>query len=415
MFGNGYHIQNSNFYKVGGDVNLQTHHNLIIQNHQSATLPLPTGSTLGLRIRGQIAESQRGLAGVARHGKTVKRAPYDPASRPYRSGDSSGDERPSSSNSRTVPPLIPSAAGLSGPVPTGGTFITAENVNHNHRPGESAGMNHLHRQVALDALYDSADSFPQPRCHPETRTEILDDLYNWAIKNDSVQPIHWLHGPAGAGKSAIMQTLCQKLQDAGRLGGAFFFKRGHTTRGNAKVLFATLGYQLALNDRRLYPSISQNVEHDPSIVGRHMDVQLRKLILEPCQSLTDSSPPILLIDGLDECQDEGTQAAILRLIGSTVLQFPNTFRLLIASRPEAHIRDIFEDPSFHVILNSTNIERAFEDIRTYFRDEFARIHREHRDTMGIVRTPWPSPEILENLVEKSSGYFVLFSTPYLAT
>ncbi|KAJ7855877.1 hypothetical protein B0H14DRAFT_3448701 [Mycena olivaceomarginata] len=43
------------------------------------------------------------------------------------------------------------------------------------------------------------------------------------------RPICWLHGPAGAEKSTIMQTLCQQLQDAGRLGGAFFFKRGHTT------------------------------------------------------------------------------------------------------------------------------------------------------------------------------------------
>ncbi|KAJ7093800.1 hypothetical protein C8R44DRAFT_395634 [Mycena epipterygia] len=190
----------------------------------------------------------------------------------------------------------------------GGTFITTENVIHQHVRGES-GIYILHRAVALDALYDSADSFPQPRCHPETRTEMLDDLYEWVIADDSPHSIRWMHGPAGAGKSAIMQTLSQRLQDAGRLGGTFFFKRGHATRGNAKVLFVTVAYQLALHDPDLRPLISKSVEKDPSVVGRRMDVQLRKLIMEPVQVLANSASPILLIDGLDECETESAQLA----------------------------------------------------------------------------------------------------------
>ncbi|KAJ7789149.1 hypothetical protein B0H14DRAFT_247846, partial [Mycena olivaceomarginata] len=43
-------------------------------------------------------------------------------------------------------------------------------------------------------------------------------------------------------------------------------------------------------------------------------------------------------------------------------------------------------------------------------DEFARIHREHKHTMESVTTPWPSAEILEALVDKSSGYFVYAAT-----
>ncbi|KAJ7846210.1 hypothetical protein B0H14DRAFT_3454533 [Mycena olivaceomarginata] len=303
----------------------------------------------------------------------------------------------------------------SGPVQSvqGGTFFTAKNViiaqNVDRNHGE-AGMHILHRAVALEALYDSADSFPQPKCHPETRTEILDGLYNWAIKDGVIESICWLHGPAGAGKSAIMQTLCQKLQNTGRLDGAFFFKRGHTTRGNGKSLFATLAYQVALNNRGLKPLISRTAEDDPSVVARHMDVQLRKLIVGPCQSLANCQPLILLIDGLDECQEEGAQQEIIRLIGSAVHQHPNTFRFLIASRPEADIRDIFEDPSFDGILDFVNVDQSFEDIRTYFVNEFARIHREHRHIMGGVPTPWPSTNILDILVEKSSGYFVYAST-----
>ncbi|KAJ6509764.1 hypothetical protein DFH09DRAFT_870530, partial [Mycena vulgaris] len=183
--------------------------------------------------------------------------------------------------------------------------------------------------------------FPQPKCHPETRTELLDNLFNWVIAENSVHSICWLHGPAEAWKSAVMQSLCERLQDAGRLGGSFFFKRGHTTRGNAKVLFATLAYQLALSRHRLNPLISRIVERDPSVMARNIGVQLRKLIVEPCQSLNVAASPILLIDGLDECAGHDIQQEILRLIGNVVHPKPFPLRLLIASRPETHIREKF--------------------------------------------------------------------------
>ncbi|KAJ7034351.1 hypothetical protein C8F04DRAFT_1395579 [Mycena alexandri] len=290
-------------------------------------------------------------------------------------------------------------------------------------------MHILHCSVTLDALYDSADSFPQPRCHPDTRTEMLAKLYNWCTgeiqpgsrdgdedededqdNSDSTHPMCWLRGPARAGKSAIMQTLCRQLQDTGRLGGAFFFKRDHPTRGNAKALFTTLAYQLAENNDRLKPIISRTVERCSSIVGREMEVQLDHLIVEPCSSLTNSPPSIFLIDGLDECQHENVQSEILRLIGNAARQYPARLRFLVASRPEAAISETIADPAFDGLLHRLNVERSFSPVQTYSENEFARIHREHRNTMGSIPTPWPSADILDSLVKKSSGYFVYAST-----
>ncbi|KAJ7827679.1 hypothetical protein B0H14DRAFT_1228577 [Mycena olivaceomarginata] len=222
---------------------------------------------------------------------------------------------------------------------------------------------------------------------PRNTHKLLDNLYRWATQNDPTQPICWLHGPAGAGKSAVMQTLCEKLKSANRLGGAFFFKRGHATRGNSRALFMTLAYQLALNNYcELNPLISETVEHDPSIVGRSMDAQLHWLIIEPCKSLKDSAAPILLVDGLDECDTHNAQVEVLRLIGHVVCQHPNIFRIIIASRPEAHIRDSLEEPSFGGILHSVNIKQSFNDVRTFLCDKFSRIHREHKHTMEGVPT-----------------------------
>ncbi|KAF7348936.1 putative nwd2 protein [Mycena venus] len=289
------------------------------------------------------------------------------------------------------------------PLPAnGGPSIT---VNH-HR---EAGLHILHRAVALEALYDSAERFPQPKCHPETRTELLDNLYNWVTDPNSEHPIHWLHGPAGAGKSAIMQSLCRRLEEAGRLGGSFFFKRGHNTCGNAKVLFATLAYQLALHWQKLKDPISRSIETDPSVLGRSMDVQLCNLILETCKLAGGTSPSALLIDGLDECDGHNIQQQILRLIGSAVGKHHLALRILVASRPEPHIRETFREESFQGVVDSTNIEQSFEDIWTYLCDEFSHIHCKH-STMKNIPTPWPSPQILEMLVQRSSGYFVYAAT-----
>ncbi|KAF7328906.1 NACHT domain-containing protein [Mycena venus] len=460
--GNGHQIHNSTFYNVGGDVNLETHHYLTPQHHwhgpyapthqlQSGILGIqgdltveshqrltnqeafqpPPGSTFGFRQTRGSRDSEWTPVVRNPHNMKARSAPYAIAGRQRSSVNTNGAHTGKSSLS-SFNSVSRSSGEWHGAIPRpeyglidspshrdlppsvhGGSFFTANNVtvNHNQRNGEG-GIKILHRAVALEALYDSADSFPQPRCHPETRTEMLDTLYKWAVQHDSARPVRWLHGPAGAGKSAIMQTLCLKLQAAGRLGGAFFFKRSHTTRGNAKVLFATLAYQLALNNRKSNPTIwhaiSQSAEDDPSVVGRSMDAQLCQLIVEPCHSFIGCPPIILLIDGLDECQDEDAQREIIRSIGS-VAAIHRHLRFLIASRPEAHIREVFEDRSLNGIRDSINVQQSFEDIRTYFRDEFARIHREHA-TMVNVSVPWPPSEILEDLVDKSSGFFVYAST-----
>ncbi|KAJ7690381.1 hypothetical protein B0H17DRAFT_905185, partial [Mycena rosella] len=154
----------------------------------------------------------------------------------------------------------------------------------------------------------------------------------------------------------------------------------------------------------------RSAETDPSVIGRGVDVQLRSLIVEPCKLLRDPAPLILLIDGLDECEGVNIQQEILRLAASTAHDHSLRLRFLIASRPEVHIREKFEEPFFHGVYDSVNIRQSFEDIHTYLHDEFARIHQEHWHPMRNIPAPWPSAEILNDLVEKSSGYFIYAST-----
>ncbi|KAJ7312855.1 hypothetical protein DFH08DRAFT_821703 [Mycena albidolilacea] len=62
--------------------------------------------------------------------------------------------------------------------------------------------------------------------------------------------------------------------------------------------------------------------------------------------------------------------------------------------------------SLHRIHCRVNINRSFEAVRKYLLSEFTRIHRGHCETMAAVPLPWPAPDVIENLVRTSSGYFI---------
>ncbi|KAJ6447575.1 hypothetical protein C8R45DRAFT_884491, partial [Mycena sanguinolenta] len=281
-------------------------------------------------------------------------------------------------------------------------------MNNAYHRGES-GIHILHRSVALEAIHDATDSFTEPKCHPETRTRMLMDLCKWALDPRPKTTILWLHGPAGAGKSAIMRTLATQLQKDGRLGGCFFFKRGHATRGNAKTLFATIAYQLAFNVELLRTPISRVVEQNPSILVRSIGTQMQELISKPCRAHKHWHPLVIVIDGLDECDGHAFQGEVLRAIRNPSSNHPIFLRFLVASRPEPNIREVFDSSFYSGHCRLVNVEQSFRDVRKYLSDEFARIHREHR-TMTNIPLPWPSPEVVWELVRKSSGHFIYAST-----
>ncbi|KAJ7301632.1 hypothetical protein DFH08DRAFT_101564 [Mycena albidolilacea] len=286
-------------------------------------------------------------------------------------------------------------------------------VNHIRCDGE-IGLQILRHAAAGDAFHDSVERYPQPRCHLEMRTQILDSLWNWSSKTDPGSTVLWLHGPAGAGKSAIAQSFCQNLEAGNRLGASFFFKRGHSSRGTAKKLFPTISYQLALlkNPSDLRQVISQTVEDNPSILERSLSFQLQKLIVDPykqtfivnlCQRTLPKHPIVIVIDGLDECDSQTIQQEILRSIGNAICDAYLPLRFFIASRPEPHIRDIFAGHCLDRRYHPLNIHQSFEDVHKYLVHEFMRIHAEHHETMATVPHPWPMAEVIQKLVNKSSG------------
>ncbi|EEB94713.1 hypothetical protein MPER_06430 [Moniliophthora perniciosa FA553] len=152
----------------------------------------------------------------------------------------------------------------------------------------------------VGASHNSGIRYPPPRCHPGTRQQIMGILHKWIYGPFPGEPVMWLYGPAGAGKSAIAQTVSEIGQEERYLVSSFFFSRGDSKRGVANYLCLCVAHGLATSIPELQNPIAEAIKKNPAILGATLAEQLQKLILEPCRTLErlDSHPWLIVIDGL---------------------------------------------------------------------------------------------------------------------
>ncbi|KAJ7693038.1 hypothetical protein B0H17DRAFT_1060623 [Mycena rosella] len=276
------------------------------------------------------------------------------------------------------------------------------------------GIDVLCRSVAIDALYNSAERPPEPSCHPGTRNSVLDGLHEWALKARPEGSLLWLHGSAGAGKSAIAQTFAADCHERGVLGASFFFQRSNPGRGTWKNVLPTLAYQLAASFPELRTVIQEVVETDRLVVGQAMRLQFQKLIIAPFEHAPALTiRPIIVIDGLDECEDRHAQTMLLKLIIEGLRGGRLPARFVVASRPEPHLREVLEAAENFDICRHLELRpdiSAYADIRRYLCDEFSRIREAHTSRGTLLKEDWPGEAAIAHLVKKSSGTFIYAST-----
>jgi len=85
---------------------------------------------------------------------------------------------------------------------------------------------------------------------------------------------------------------------------------------------------------------------------------------------------------------------------------------LIVSRPEAHIREAFDQPTLRSITQRIVLDESLDPnqgIEKYLRDGFEGIYIRNRRLMEQVVQPWPVTGIID-LVQKASGQFIYAST-----
>ena len=278
------------------------------------------------------------------------------------------------------------------------------------------GLQKLELGVSFGAIHDSAERSPPPNCHPGTRNAVRKIILNWIHSDSWDSSFFWLYGPAGAGKTAILQAIAEFLCDQSgfkeNFGGSFFFSRGKTGRDKGHFLFSTIAYQLALNDATgLRQHVNRIMVLNPTIHTKSMDVQVQTLIIDAFKCLLPRPRHsyLVIIDGLDECHDKATQQSILRLLCEMITVHKLPLRFLIGSRPESHIRSSLDQESLYTITHRVVLDETFnpgEDIQVFLKDGFAKICTEN----SILSRSWPGKGIIDLLVQQSSGQFIYAAT-----
>ncbi|KAF4614113.1 hypothetical protein D9613_008200 [Agrocybe pediades] len=307
---------------------------------------------------------------------------------------------------------------------TGGQFSQYNNYHGQASLDNKAAIDILTDAVAPSAFHDSEARFDPPKCHPRTRVKVLEKIMDWIV--GAAKPFLWLNGAAGAGKSAIAQSTIEEGIERGLLHASFFFSRSDPSRNHAGPLIATLAYQLycAFPESEVQTTILSAIKKDPLIFKKTLQRQFTSLVSQPLnayfsrdESTQHRMPFVIVIDGLDECIDRASQKATLTGLASSVQTLDPYIRILIASRPEHDIKLSFsskhmKDIHSHLSLDLDDEKEADADIKLYLHERFAQIKDEfdNRTTGRKLDTSWPGEEVIEELVDKSSGQFIYAAT-----
>jgi len=232
----------------------------------------------------------------------------------------------------------------------------------------------------------------------------------------------WLYGGAGVGKSALAQSLSESFQAKKGLAASFFFFRSDASRNNGDHLIPTLVSQLVNTVKGLDWFVWNKVGTTPGLFTKQHQVQMQELLVEPLcrlksQNATGSPPRrvvrprLVVIDGIDECQNPDVQCELLRVIARAIPHIPHPLRFLITSRPESHITRVFNyDRDLQAAIihryNLSDDPDADADIQKFLDTEFKEICRVHPLGKYLPRD-WPD---ISRLVERSSGHFIYAST-----
>ncbi|KXN85827.1 Catalase [Leucoagaricus sp. SymC.cos] len=235
----------------------------------------------------------------------------------------------------------------------------------------------------------------------------------------------WLYGPAGVGKSAIAQTFAEVAKEQKRLGAAFFFsnyRHEEKRRSDPLRLVPTIAYQLASQSSVYQHTVAQQIASDPAIFTTDLQMQFRKLIIEPFVQLSSQNvqlfndgqgPYVVVIDGLDEANSDEAQRELMELIKTATKKPGSPLIWLVCSRPEPHIAYVVTQPDFATTCGKEElvINESKEDVELFLHSRFREIRHRYNLVISVpAGDAWPSENDFNTIVKEVNGYFVLGST-----
>lgn len=247
----------------------------------------------------------------------------------------------------------------------------------------------------------SAHYRPGARCLRKTRVTLLDDVNVW-LRGTGNKKTAWVHGFAGSGKSALLNSIAKNLEDAHIPFTFFACKRDDVKRSDVRLILPALCYDLMRSYDDYRDTISDIVDQ---LTGRSV-LNQSELLLGKSPSYSIISPVgaqrpsvhVILVDALDECKVTSQRRALTKCLRNLADAVP-WIKVIITSRRESDIDGVLGS---HMVIYRIDINsekwNTDEDIRRFIKAEMKRLKLGH---LSKLETP---------LVERASGLFVWCTT-----
>ncbi|KAF5359321.1 hypothetical protein D9756_003032 [Leucocoprinus leucothites] len=291
--------------------------------------------------------------------------------------------------------------------------FTINNSQFNDVSLADSGLKELLKYSMPGAFHDSGARYPPPKCHLGTRKDHIELIINWALgKSDRKEPILWMHGPFGVGKSAVAQSCAEALEPMNKLAGTLFFSRSNAERNDPRRVFTSIAYQIATTCPSFREIINNRMIEDPVLTTKLLSTQFKELLVRPLGQVNTAESGlqecVVIIDGLDECRGTAEQCEIIRIVAASVDKHTTPFRWFFTSRPEDPIIRTMNSHAVSPVRSRIELPVSREidhEILVYLTNEFKKIREDH----GLPEL-WPGEEALALLVERGAGLWVYVAT-----
>ncbi|KAJ3518574.1 hypothetical protein NMY22_g13607 [Coprinellus aureogranulatus] len=199
-----------------------------------------------------------------------------------------------------------------------------------------------------------------------------------------------------------------------------------------RCVVPTLAYHLAKHEalHEFKAQLLISLDRHPDIFHKCLQEQGKCLILEPLRMIGDNCdraiwPAGIVLDGLDEVLGEqardpielqavhqahdGARIEVLYLLRFLVDDPCFPFRIFVASRPETVISNFFLTPAQQRVTTQLFLGSTYNpdsDIERFLIAKFAGIRQQY----GIFDSSWPGKRTVDEIVQISSGQFILPAT-----
>ena len=277
----------------------------------------------------------------------------------------------------------------------------------------------LDKHHVREAVYDAQQ---RTGCMQGTRIDVLDHIIRW-IMDPKSQPIFWLGGMAGTGKTSIASSICElvRADDKLCLGGSFFCSRstGLATQRDVRCVIPTLVQLLARQSDEFAAALAAELKEEPDLAYKNVKVQVERLLRKPLAALSSSTQSVVfVVDALDECGDHPSSAessnnveahAAVSEVLEALIDFSRSpinlpVKFIVTSRPETHIRETsVTEIKFTSALHLHTIDKSqvTNDIRLYISQTLSK---------APSNKPWFTGGDVETLAERADGLFIFAAT-----